>query len=219
MQQVLKREQKIERDKEHYWVLAMSSGNKILNLELVALGASNRLVTKPADVLSVPLQKQAAGVILVHNHPSGILEASEADEDHTNWMIQACRIMKTPVLDHVIITENSYLSFKDTGLLEVLENSLKYVPPYEIEALIFKEMQEEAKRIEQKNNKKLEEIEQKNKKEVEESLDKGRREGMHARTLDIAKNMLYNLKLGTEVIQQATGLSKEDIRSIKKGKD
>ena len=88
-------------------------------------------------------------------------------------------------------------------------------------------MQEEAKRIEQKNNKKLEEIEQKNKKKVEESLDRGvkqgieqgRREGMHARTLDIAKNMLYNLKLGTEVIQQVTGLSEEDIRSIKKDKD
>ena len=103
MQLVLKREHKMDRDKEHFWVLALSQANKILNLELVALGANNRVSCRPADVLAIPLQKQAQGVILVHNHPSGTLEPSEADKDFTDLMIQACRLMKTPVLDHVII--------------------------------------------------------------------------------------------------------------------
>ncbi|MEL7228133.1 MAG: JAB domain-containing protein, partial [Cyanobacteria bacterium J06576_12] len=59
MQRVLKREQKMDRAKEHFWVLAMSQANKILNLELVALGANNRVNCRPADVLAIPLQKQA----------------------------------------------------------------------------------------------------------------------------------------------------------------
>ena len=135
----------MDRDKEHFWVLALSQANKILNLELVALGANNRVSCRPADVLAIPLQKQAQGVILVHNHPSGTLEPSEADKDFTDLMIQACRLMKTPVLDHVIITEHSYLSFKETGLLERLEANNKYVLPYELEEISYKDGWNEGK--------------------------------------------------------------------------
>ena len=166
MQKVLKREHKMDRAKEHFWVRAMSGANKILNIELVALGANNRVISRPADILSIPLQKQAAGVILVHNHPSGSLEPSEADKDYTNLMIQACRMMKTPVLDHVIITEHSYFSFKHSGLLSELEENLKYVLPYELEKMFYEEMQAGIK-----------EVEEKSKKEIEESLKKGIQQG------------------------------------------
>ena len=105
MQLVLKREHKIDRNKEHFWVLALSDASKILSLALVALGANNRVSARPADILAIPLQKQAKGVVLIHNHPAESLEPSEADKDFTDKIIQACRLMKTPVLDHVIITE------------------------------------------------------------------------------------------------------------------
>ena len=52
MQLVLKREHKIDRNKEHFWVLALSDASKILSLELVALGANNRVHARPADILS-----------------------------------------------------------------------------------------------------------------------------------------------------------------------
>ncbi|MEM7383292.1 MAG: JAB domain-containing protein [Bacteroidota bacterium] len=133
MQMVLKREHKMDRDKEHFWVLALNNANKILNLELLALGANNRVSARAADILAIPLQKQAKGVILIHNHPSGILEPSEKDKDFTDKMIQACRLVDTPVLDHVIITEHSYFSFAKSGLLERLEGSNKYVLSYELE--------------------------------------------------------------------------------------
>ena len=171
MQKVLKREHKVDQAKEHFWVLAMSGANKILNIELVALGANNRVISRPADILSIPLQKQAAGVILVHNHPSGSLAPSEQDKDYTNLMIQACRMMKTPVLDHVIITEHSYFSFKHSGLLAELEANLKYVLPYDLEKQYYEEMQAG-----------IQEVEEKSKKEIEESLQKGiqvgRQEGL-----------------------------------------
>ena len=188
MKSVLKREQKIDRDKEHFWVLALSQANKILNLELVALGANNRVSCRPADVLAIPLQKQAQGVILVHNHPSGTLEPSEADKDFTDLMIQACRLMKTPVLDHVIITEHSYLSFKETGLLERLEASNKYVLPYELEEISYKDGWNEGKA-------------------------EGKQEGREEEKLEIAKQMLSK-GLDMQLICEMTGLSEAEINAL-----
>ncbi len=103
------------------------------------MGSISSTVVKPAEVLSLPLQKKAAGVILIHNHPSDNLIPSEADEDLIDNLIQACRIMKTPVLDHVIITQHSYYSFKESGLLGRLEMSTKYVPPYELERQFYED--------------------------------------------------------------------------------
>ena len=206
MQKVLKREHKVDQAKEHFWVLAMSGANKILNIELVALGANNRIISRPADILNIPLQKQAAGVILVHNHPSGSLEPSEADKDYTNLMIQACRMMKTPVLDHVIITEHSYFSFKHSGLLAELEENLKYVLPYELEKMFYEEMQAGIK-----------EVEEKSKKEIEESLQRGRQEGeekgMRKGLEKTAKQMLSK-GLDIKLICEMTGLSIERVQQL-----
>ena len=145
MQMVLKREHEVDRNKEHFWVLALSEENKILSLELVALGCNNRVYASAGDILAIPLQKQARGVILVHNHPSGSLQPSEADKDFTDRMIQICRLTKTPVLDDVIITEHSYFSFRETGLLERLEGSNKYIPPYELEKMSYQDGWKEGK--------------------------------------------------------------------------
>ena len=71
MQMVFKREEKLNQGKEHFWVIA----NRILNLELVSIGSTTQTIVKPMEVLSIPLQKRAVGVILVHNHPSGSLRA------------------------------------------------------------------------------------------------------------------------------------------------
>ena len=137
MQMVLKNEHETDRDKEHSWVLALNQDNKIVNLELVALGTNDRVGVTPAEILAVPLQKQAKGLILVHNHPSGNLEPSEADKDLTDRMIQACKMMNIPLLDHVIITEHSYFSFQEAGLIKRLEGSNKYIPPYELEQMSY----------------------------------------------------------------------------------
>ena len=193
MQLILRREQKVDQGKEHFWVLALNNANKILNLELVSMGGVTSTSVKPMEVLSIPLQKKAVGVILVHNHPSGKLGPSEADKDLTDRLIQACRIMNTPVLDHVIITEHSYLSFKETGLLERLEASLKYVPPYELERQYHEEMEAG-----------IREVEQASKKTIRESLQQ------------VAKNMLFKLHLDMQAVAQATGLSSEELEKLQK---
>lgn len=77
--------------------------------------------------------------MLCHNHPSGELKPSSADKDTTDRMIQVGQIVGTPVLDHLIITERSYISFNDIGLMEQLAQSTKYVPAYELVERIRKE--------------------------------------------------------------------------------
>ena len=151
MQMVFKREEKLNQGKEHFWVIALNNANRILNLELVSIGSTTQTIVKPMEVLSIPLQKRAVGVILVHNHPSGSLQPSEADKDLTDRLIQACRLMNTPVLDHVIITEHSYYSFQESGLLERLEASNKYVLPYDLEKQYHQEMQAAIKEVERES--------------------------------------------------------------------
>lgn len=132
MQRILMRENRIDRDREHFWTISLDNAHKILNIELVSLGSVTQTLVEPMEVFSVPLQKRAVKLVLIHNHPSGILKPSNADCDLTDHLIQVGRILKVPVLDHLIITEKSYYSFADSGLLKELEGSIKYVPAYEI---------------------------------------------------------------------------------------
>lgn len=144
MVNVLLREEKIDRDKEHFWVVGLATSNKLLFIELISLGTVNKTLVEPMEVFSVALQKRAVNIILIHNHPSGELKPSEADKDITDRLIQVGKIVNTPVFDHLIITRTSFLSFKDIDLLAKLEASTKYVPPYVLMERMKKELTEQA---------------------------------------------------------------------------
>ncbi len=143
MQRILLREEKVDRGREHFWTISLDNAHKILNIELVSMGSFKATIVEPMEVFSVPLQKRAVKLVLVHNHPSGKLKPSEADKDVTDHLIQVGRIMNIPVLDHLIITENTYYSFANSGLLEQLSQSLKYVPAFIIKQRYEKAAQEE----------------------------------------------------------------------------
>ena len=104
------------------------------------------------EVFSLALQKRAVKIMLVHNHPSGELKASEADKDVTDRLIQVGKIVNTEVIDHLIITEKTYMSFADTGLMAKLGESLKYVPNYVQRDQLYRELVAE---IERKRSKEL----------------------------------------------------------------
>lgn len=147
MQKVLLKESVGDRKREHFWVVSLDYGNTILNIELVSLGTYNETLVKPMEVLSIPLQKKAVKLILVHNHPSGNIEPSEGDKVITDRLIQACKIMQIEVADHLIISEKSYYSFSSSGLLDELNKSTRFVPPYELKR---RYEQEAAEAIEKK---------------------------------------------------------------------
>ncbi len=215
MQQILKREHKIDRTKEHFWTISLNIAQKILAIELVSMGSNTATVVEPTEVFSLPLQKKAFGVILIHNHPSGSLIPSENDKDITDRLIQVGKIMKTPVLDHVIITQHSYYSFKSSGLLEALENSNKYVLPYDLERQYHEEMEQEIKRIEKENAKRVKESLQKGeekglKKGLKEGEEKGRQEGLRKTAISMLQEGLE-----TNLISKVTGMSLQQIEQIK----
>ncbi len=139
MREILLLEDPNDRSKEHFWTISIDHGHTILNIELVALGSVNKVPVEPMEVYSIPLQKKAVKLILVHNHPSGMLTPSSGDKDITDRLIQVGLIMQVPVIDHLIITEESYYSFSDNGLLHELSKSIKYVPAFMLKDRFEKE--------------------------------------------------------------------------------
>lgn len=126
MHQILLREEENDLGREHFWIISLFRNNRIMNIELISLGSMSRTIVEPLEAFSVPFQKKAAKVILVHNHPSGELTPSEEDKDITDILIQTGKVIHCPVIDHLIITTKNYFSFADSGLLAELEESTKY---------------------------------------------------------------------------------------------
>ena len=100
---------------------------------------------EPINVFRVAVMKNASRVIMVHNHPSGSLTPSEADKDITDRLIQVGRILNIDLVDHLIITPTTYISFRSIKLMEELEQSLKYVPTFQVIERIRKEEKQIAK--------------------------------------------------------------------------
>ena len=150
MQQVLLRENKIDRDKEHFWVAGLAVNNKLLFIELISLGSQTATIVSPMEVFSVALQKRATSVILVHNHPTGALTPSEEDKNITDRLMVVGKIVDTPVLDHFIITEIEYLSFAKIGLLKILTKSSKFLPTFMLEDEIKQQISEKVRDKEKK---------------------------------------------------------------------
>lgn len=192
MQRILSREEKIDRNREHFWIVGLANDNSILFIELISLGSVNKIVVEPMDVFSFALQKRAVAIILVHNHPSGGLTPSAEDKDITDRLIQVGIIVRTYVFDHLIISEKEYLSFADTGLLDELKKSTKYVPAY-----ILKERYEkEAAALVESRSKETTKIAKKQAK------------------LSVAKKMI-KAGIAVKKVAEFTGLTVQKIKEIK----
>ena len=141
MKNVLLRDNKIDQEKEHFWIVGMNLAGYILYIELIALGSYKSVDIEPMNVFRVAVMKNASRVIAVHNHPSGRLSPSVTDKDITDRLIQVGRILNIEFVDHLIISPLSYTSFRSIGLMDELEKSLKYVPTYQVVEQIRKEEQ------------------------------------------------------------------------------
>lgn len=102
---------------EEFWALFLNRQNKIIDKQRLSQGGMTGTVIDVRLVLKMALEKHATSLIFAHNHPSGNLEASDADRKITRQLKEASAIMDIPLLDHLIITQNSYFSFADQGLL------------------------------------------------------------------------------------------------------
>ena len=101
--------------KEHFYIIALNSRNH--SVAEVSVGSLNASIVHPREVFAEAIKNNAASVIFVHNHPSGDPEPSEGDLVTTKKLVEAGKILEIEVVDHIIVTSNSFLSFKERKLL------------------------------------------------------------------------------------------------------
>jgi DNA repair protein RadC len=106
-----------DHQREVFGVVFLNQANKINHFEIISQGGITGTVADPRIVLKKALQEDAVNLILCHNHPSGNLRPSRADEELTQKLIEACRFFDIKVLDHIIVGEDGYFSFADEGIL------------------------------------------------------------------------------------------------------
>jgi len=114
--QVLIREMR-DYDREHFLVIYLDRKGGVIAKENVSIGGLHSSIVHPREVFKTAVKRSAASIILAHNHPSGDPAPSKEDIDITRRLIEAGRIMGIEIIDHVIIGENTYCSFKEKGLI------------------------------------------------------------------------------------------------------
>jgi len=102
---------------EEFWIVYLNNSNKVLSKSQLSKGGITGTLVDVRLVFKTALEQSATALILCHNHPSGTLVASDADKQITRKLKLAGESLDIKILDHLIITENSYYSFADDGIL------------------------------------------------------------------------------------------------------
>lgn len=103
--------------REYFYILCLNRNNKVLGFCQISAGGLNGTVADVRMIMQTALKSNSTSVILSHCHPSGNLVPSEADKDLTKKIREAGKVLDIAVLDHLIITSESYFSFADEGLI------------------------------------------------------------------------------------------------------
>lgn len=142
MQRILRRELKSSPGTQLAWGLSFDQEGSILNIEQISRKGLDEHTFLPVDILSVAVQKQSAGFMLVHNHQTGQLAPTTSDKAITARLIRCGELLQMPMLDHLIIDGKNYFSFQDQGLLKELDISTTFSPTDSFEELFGQELEE-----------------------------------------------------------------------------
>ncbi|HRH59707.1 MAG TPA: DNA repair protein RadC [Chitinophagaceae bacterium] len=102
---------------EVFVVMFLNLANRINHFEVLSEGGITGTVVDPRIIIRKALEHDAVNIVLSHNHPSGSLKPSKADRELTSKIKEAAKFFDIHVLDHVIVSENGYYSFADSGLM------------------------------------------------------------------------------------------------------
>lgn len=100
-------------------ILILNRSNQVLGISHLSTGGTSGTVVDPKQVFVLALKANASGIILAHNHPSGSLCPSNADDKITHKLYKAGKLLDIDVLDHLIITKEGYYSFAESGRLDL----------------------------------------------------------------------------------------------------
>ncbi len=102
---------------EEFWVLYLDNSNKVVFKKMIGSGGLTSTSVDLRLIFKEALDQNAVSLILSHNHPSGKLQASQADKNITDKIKEGAATLSLKVLDHIIITEKAHFSFADKGVL------------------------------------------------------------------------------------------------------
>jgi DNA repair protein RadC len=104
-------------DREAFVIMGLSVKNHVLGVHVVSIGSLDSTIVHPREVFTPALLMKAASIIVAHNHPSGDPTPSAEDRRVTERLIEAGKILGIEVIDHVIVSGDSYRSLRESGLL------------------------------------------------------------------------------------------------------
>lgn len=116
IRRILRTLDRLDRDKEHFFVISLNTKNKVKFVELVSIGTANSSLVHPREVFRRCIIRGASAAIVCHNHPSGESEPSEEDINITKRLVEAGKIVGIEILDHVIIGQR-WSSMKEKGII------------------------------------------------------------------------------------------------------
>jgi DNA repair protein RadC len=104
-------------NKEHFIMFALDSRSRLISINEISIGTINSSIVHPREVFEPAIRDLAAHIIIAHNHPSGDLEPSPEDVAITNRLVEVARILNIDLVDHVIVSNDSFLSMKEQKYL------------------------------------------------------------------------------------------------------
>lgn len=133
MRQILFRENRVSRQREHLWTIGLSEEYKMQYVELIAFGIPAKTKIQPMEIYRLALQKDCRYLYICHNRKTADMAAQADDKALTDRMIQVGNIVGIQVWDHIIINPKTedFLSYRDVGLMEELSKSTAWVPKFE----------------------------------------------------------------------------------------
>jgi DNA repair protein RadC len=103
--------------KEYFKIILLDTKNNVIKVSEISVGSLNSSVVHPREVFSEAILNSSSSMILVHNHPSGESEPSREDIDLTERLVECGKIIGIKVIDHIIIGDGIFYSFKEEGLI------------------------------------------------------------------------------------------------------
>jgi DNA repair protein RadC len=103
--------------REEFYMLLLNRANRVKGWYRVSEGGTTGTVVDPKIIFSIALKCNACGIMMAHNHPSGNTKPSAQDLEITKKIVAGGKLLEIAVLDHLILTSESFLSFADEGLM------------------------------------------------------------------------------------------------------
>ncbi len=107
-----------DQEKEHLFVIGLTSAHRIKYIDHVSMGTMHGTMAGPREIFRNAIHLGASSIVLCHNHTSHSVLPSKQDIEMTKCIVQAGRLLKIEVLDHLIVSGEGYYSFADEGVLD-----------------------------------------------------------------------------------------------------